>query len=161
MKTIQERFWAKVLKTETCWIWVGSRSAKGYGQISRTRKEGPIQAHRVALEWKLGRPIREGMFSLHHCDNPPCVRDEHLYEGTAAQNSEDMVTRERSTKGRPAVTVLRGEEASSTKLTEQEVLTIRQLYIPWQYGHRKLAKRFGVTDDTIAAIVSRRTWIHI
>jgi hypothetical protein len=51
--------------------------------------------HRWSLEKKLGRPIGEGLFSLHSCDNPPCFNPDHLREGTKADNSRDRVIRGR------------------------------------------------------------------
>jgi hypothetical protein len=65
------------------------RSKDGYG------RQGNRYAHRVALEEKLGRPLRPGMKALYTCDNPPCVNPEHLYEGTHGQNMRDMIDRGR------------------------------------------------------------------
>jgi hypothetical protein len=52
-----------------------------------------IRVHRLALERKLGRPIKPGYFALHTCDNPSCINPKHLYEGTPADNVRDLVQR--------------------------------------------------------------------
>src|SRR6267378_4626639 len=74
-------FWSQVDKRghRACWVWMGPRNADGYGQF---RGRG---AHRVAYELTK-RPIPRGMVVRHRCDNPPCVRPEHLRVGTRAQN---------------------------------------------------------------------------
>lgn len=92
-----ERFWSKVEKTESCWIWVGSKSVKGYGQIQRgPRKDArPLQAHRVSWQLAYGSDPGE-MLVLHKCDNPSCVRPSHLFLGTPHDNSMDMRSKKRS-----------------------------------------------------------------
>lgn len=87
-----ERFWRKVSKsTDGCWEWIGG-TARGYGTILF---EGRMQmAHHVA--WKLAnREIPTGQIICHSCDNPRCVRLDHLFLGT---HSENAIDRER--KGR-------------------------------------------------------------
>ena len=62
-----------------------------YACISINRK--CYKAHRLALERKLGRPIKTGHMALHHCDNKSCVNEDHLYEGTAKDNTQDFILR--------------------------------------------------------------------
>lgn len=88
-----------------CWPWTGAKNTDGYGVVrgdvewpDSTRKQPLLLAHRVALSLALGRPIREGMFANHHCDNPGCVRPRHLYEGTSQDNVNDMNERGRAVK---------------------------------------------------------------
>ena len=88
----EERFWAKVEKTDWCWIWTGARSQFGYGNLTTNGKQE--NAHRVSWEIHFG-PIPDGMRVLHACDNPPCVRPFHLFLGTQKDNNRD-----RETKGR-------------------------------------------------------------
>lgn len=80
-----------------CWPWTGNKTAAGYGVIKRD--DGSREyAHRVALEFKLGRPIADGMHTCHTCDNPPCVNPAHLYEGTPSDNVRDTWARIRGPK---------------------------------------------------------------
>lgn len=93
--SLAERLWAKVDRTESCWIWTGGTNIKGYGCIGLgERGRGKALAHRVSWELAFG-PIPDGLWVLHHCDNPPCVRPDHLWLGTAADNNRDMVAKGR------------------------------------------------------------------
>ena len=91
--TIEERFWKKVDKTETCWNWIGSKCNVGYGQFTKNSKH--ILAHRYSFELHNHRAIQDRMFILHSCDNPSCVNPEHLREGTAQENTDDMMIKGR------------------------------------------------------------------
>ena len=78
-----------------CWLWQSTTNANGYGLIAVGRKgEGQLLAHRVAWELTYGN-IPEGMLVCHHCDNPRCVRPEHLFLGTHADNTHDMMLKGR------------------------------------------------------------------
>jgi hypothetical protein len=84
-----ERFWSKVDRTGDCWLWVAHRNAQGYGQFATGGHHGAqVSAHRFAWELTNG-PVPDGMFVLHHCDNPPCVRPDHLFLGTQRDNVLD------------------------------------------------------------------------
>ena len=90
--TVQERFDAKVTMTDECWVWNGAQCGQGgYGQMwaeGRNRR-----AHHVAL-W-----LREGVWPddvvMHLCDNPSCVRYEHLRAGSQKDNMADAVKKGR------------------------------------------------------------------
>lgn len=91
-RPVSERFWAKVQKTQGCWLWTGALK-DGYGKFG-LRAGLVVFAHRWAYEQCVGE-IRGGLWILHHCDNRACVRPDHLYAGTAEQNTADMLTRDR------------------------------------------------------------------
>lgn len=85
---------ANGIRTEDgCLEWMRSRNGKGYGKVRRGGRA--YYVHRLALEARLGRPIAPGMLACHTCDNPPCFEPEHLYEGSAADNTADIYARGR------------------------------------------------------------------
>lgn len=83
-----DAFWARVQKGEGCWIWIGARFRNGYGQVS-TKREGIIYAHRMSFRIHSGAHPGAAMV-CHHCDNPSCVRPDHLFLGDAKTNHMDM-----------------------------------------------------------------------
>lgn len=103
-----ERFWAKVAKateitsphvTSPCWNWTGSTNGRGYGQMS-FRNGSPAKAHRIAWMASNG-DIPAGLCVLHRCDNPRCVRADHLFLGTIADNNADKETKGRGGGNEP------------------------------------------------------------
>lgn len=91
--SIREKFQSYVVKADGCWRWSGPRDKDGYGVFFVAKKQ--YRAPVVALEVD-GRPVPKGMYALHHCDNPECVRPDHLYPGTPKQNVADMIDRGRA-----------------------------------------------------------------
>lgn len=83
--TLEQRFWQKVRKTESCWEWIGSGNGKGYGRIW---VDGRLRyAHRVA--WELtNRPVPQDMDLDHRCGNRACVNPAHLRVTTRSQNNQ-------------------------------------------------------------------------
>jgi hypothetical protein len=146
-----------------CWIWT-LYARRGYGQFAFSGRI--VSAHRFALEHKLGRPLGHGLCACHHCDNPLCVRESHLFEGTRAANNVDMARKGRAAKGdrHASVThperVPRGESKRDTKLTVDAVREIRAAFAAGEQ-QSVLAMRFGVNSETIRNVVVRNTWKHV
>lgn len=151
--TFPQRFWSKVNKTESCWIWTGAL-VKGYGEVRPFRAVPCIKSHRAAWILCVG-PIPDGLWVLHNCpggDNPACVNPNHLWLGTAADNSAD-----RDAKGRHWTRVaLRGVQRHNHKLTPEAAEIIRNEY--GKSSGRELAKRFNVSHAAIRSCVIGRTW---
>lgn len=97
-KPLEERFWAKVAKSDSCWNWTGSLAGSGYGylHIGDKVERKPRTAHRVSWEIHNG-PIPEGLWVLHKCDNRKCVNPEHLFIGDRVDNMRDCAAKGRVT----------------------------------------------------------------
>lgn len=80
---VEERFWRKVNKTSTCWLWTGT-CPLGYGQFT-IRAGIKVKAHRFAYEALIG-PIPDGMELDHLCRVKNCVNPGHLEPVTAQEN---------------------------------------------------------------------------
>ncbi len=88
---LEDRFWRYVERTDGCWLWRGTRDRHGYGRFFVTKRGGPRQvfAHRFSYALHHGS-IAAGLAVCHHCDTPECVRPEHLFLATQAENLRDM-----------------------------------------------------------------------
>lgn len=146
------RFWKRVDRTGECWVWTKSVDSCGYGHLRFYGKL--MKAQRVSWILQYG-DIPDGMHVLHRCDNPPCVRVDHLFLGTHRTNMADMAS-----KGRAASSV--GDANSGSRLSESDVLEIRGRVVVGNGGNTfALAKEYGVSAATISMIARRKTWSHI
>lgn len=144
---LAKRFWAKVEKTEGCWLWTAQTDKYGYGVIRLGKPFGKLSEKAARVSWTLHHgPIPKALHVLHTCDNRPCVRPDHLFLGTNADNMHD---RDRKLRFGPNV-----------KLDAVAVREIRRRYT--NYASRTpLAKEFGVSAYTVWEIARGRTWKHV
>ena len=132
-----------------CWEWTGCRHPQGYGHIHiRGIRSVGCRVHRLAYSLWVGN-IPEGMLVLHNCDNRPCFRPDHLRLGTQAENARDTADRGRST---------RGELDGFHKLTEADVLDIRERLRDHSVRQVDLAMEHGITQTCVSAINTGKTW---
>lgn len=148
-------FWSYVQKSDGCWLWVHSKTKAGYGKFIRANEH--IYAHRLSWEIHYG-PVPDGLFVCHRCDNPSCVRPDHLFVGTHQDNVDDCVAKGRHLAFRPRV---HGSRAGSAKLTEAQVVTIRQSYGTNGLTRRQLGQRYGVDKTTIDRILAKKIWRYV
>lgn len=150
--SVSDRFWKYVQKGDGCWEWSGARIYYRNGGAGVLRVAGRnVWAHRLSYELHYG-PIPVGYFVCHRCDNPPCVRPDHLFLGTPAENSHDMWRKGRHPHGRTHYNV---------RLTADQVCEIRHADVDGQGFYTRLAKQYGVSSCTIHDIRKRRSWQHI
>ncbi|HET9839582.1 MAG TPA: HNH endonuclease [Candidatus Angelobacter sp.] len=143
----RERFLARVApRPDGCWLWTGLVRPDGYGATRFAGREEA--AHRVA--WKLFRgKIGNGISVCHTCDVRACVNPAHLFLGTPAENARDM-----RQKGRDR----RGEKHGSAKLTLAQVRQIKTMLEEDRMYVSEIAREFGVSETTIRAIKTGKTW---
>lgn len=160
--TLSERFWNKVRKTPTCWLWIGAKKPNGYGKIWLYGKD--VRAHRVS--WVLTNgPIQDGLCVLHRCDVPLCVNPAHLFLGTRRENFQDMFTKKRHANGdrhgakTHPESIHRGELNRQAKLTADDVSEIRTLCAGGLL-QREAGARFGIHQAYVSEIVRGETWRH-
>jgi len=140
-----DQFMAKVEKRESgCWEWTGAVSSNGYGIIGAL-----CSTHRFAYESMVGE-IPSGLCVCHHCDNRICVNPSHLFLGTKADNTDDMMA-----KGRHRAR--RGGEHGMAKLDEASVRQIKRL-LRESVSQDDIARRFGIARTTVSTIATRRCW---
>lgn len=175
------RFQSKIKfgEADGCDEWMAAK-VKGYGIFWIKGKNR--YAHRVSWEMTNG-PIPVGLFVLHKCDNPKCVKPTHLFLGDTMVNMADMIQKgrkrvcsgdnhwvrkypERLKRGDDSFSrtnphrLCRGESHGRSVLKEADVLLVRELNRQGA-SYSEIARRFGVGRYAIGAIVRRKTWRHI
>ena len=146
---LKDRFFNKVTKTYTCWIWQGRTMRGGYGKFRIKRKE--YSAHRISWEIHNDK-IPKNMMVCHTCDNPPCVNPDHLFLGTCQDNMDDMKSKGRSP---------RGEQRPNSLLKDHDVRWIRKCYTSTNTSYEAIAMKYGVSETTIRHILNGHKWNHV
>ena len=136
-------FWSHVDKLDSCWLWTGQMGTSGYGKCIDSY--GSQYAHRASWIITNG-PIPEGEFILHTCDVKPCVNPDHLYLGDGKDNYRDAVERGR-------LVVARGFQKPNTRLSDDDVATIRGLVMSG-ITQASVARKFEVDSSHINKIVA-------
>lgn len=147
------KFWPKVLRKPGCWTWLAGKNTAGYGSFWFHGRL--VMAHRVSWMLEHG-PIPDGLFVLHHCDNPPCVNPKHLFLGTARDNLIDAISKGRHHAPQPR----HGEQNSSAKLTQQYVSKMRHLRCQGK-TYQQIADLFGICKRTALLACKGITWKHV
>lgn len=148
-RPLEERFWQKVAKSDGCWLWLAKTNQRGYGTIRRVGgQNGDVYAHRLSWELHFG-VIPDGLFVCHRCDTPSCVRPDHLFLGTPADNMADMVAKGRRRKG---------DQSPFSKLSSNSVAQIRARYEAGGIRQRDLADAYGVSESLICLVLQGRRW---
>lgn len=130
---------------DPCILWTQAKDRAGYGISWKDGKF--IRAHRKAYIETHG-PIQSGLMVRHTCDNRSCINPNHLILGTAKQNSQDMVERNRQAKG---------IKVGTSVLNEDAVRIIRSL----SGTSRQLANFIGCSMTTIKDIKTNKYWKHV
>lgn len=151
-----ERFWDKVQKTPTCWLWTGC-IWHGYGRWKVAGKS--LGAHRVSYELAYGF-IPDGFVVHNRCGNRACVNPQHLEAVSYHDNTMAAIAKGTHHLWQPGEWP-KGEQVGVAKLTAQDVLDIRRLYASGELGYRRLGRKFGVDRANIKKIVKRQAWRHI
>lgn len=133
--------------TDECVIWPFRLSSAGYATVMIGEKNRQV-SHLVLEAHGQTRPPRPNNFALHSCDNPACINPHHLRWGSARDNSNDAIERDRMRKG---------ETNGAHRLTADDVLQIRR-QLAQGAAKRALARQYGVDQKSIHNIARRTTW---
>lgn len=147
---LKSRFLSKVLKTNSCHLWQASKVHNGYGRFSVLPRGSWKLAHRLAYELFVG-PIPEGLCVLHRCDVRACVNPDHLFLGTAKDNSDDKISKGRENR-------VKGTKSGRAKFSAEEIKAIRNTT---GVTIRDLAKSLGVNKNTIFKIKAKQSYLDV
>ena len=148
-KPLFERFWSRVRfpdepKEGDCWNWTALKTKAGYGIMGVGRRPDLKNAYAHRLSWQMQHgPILNGLHVCHSCDNPSCVRPDHLFLGTAGDNMRDMWSKGRGRNG--------------ARLTREIAEQIREKVATGQ-SRAVVARELGVSPSLISMIVSGSRW---
>ena len=172
MNTLKERFWSKVDRRGNCWLWTGAGTRAGYGQL---RVDGCYRPT-THVAWYLNYGQWPKHCMCHTCDNPPCVRVSHLFDGTYKDNMEDamrkghmissMKGRKRSQETIKRMTGWKHTRAARKRMSKAQRVRQDKRLSPADIRairaatcfQRITAARYGVCQAMISYIKSGRTY---
>ena len=129
-----------------CWIWLGGTYNTGYGAVRFGGKSW--LTHRLSKVLQVGE-LHKSEFVCHRCDERLCVNPDHLFVGSASDNTKDMWAKGRAFHGR-------GSSAGRAKITEQIAANIYTSPL----SIAEAADVFGVSRSTVLSIRKREQWRH-
>lgn len=154
-----ELFWSKVDKSrghgpwKDCWVWTaGQKNPEGYGGFYVRQVDNTVTCHKLAflIAHNFGlHDLPKGVVVRHLCNNPQCVRPDHLAIGTHKDNSQDMVKAGNS---------IHGEKNWRCSVTAETVYAIRADWMTGGFSQTELAKKYDTTLSVVQAVVTNRTW---
>lgn len=146
---LKELFWKKVDTSDSCWVWTASTlKSNGRGQFPTARRYG-FSTSPYRFSWQLHHgAIPSGRLICHRCDNPLCVRPEHLFLGTQLDNMEDA-----RKKGRTA----QGERNPRSTCNEEMIQEIRN----FPGTHQEAADHFKVPKRRVISYRRGESWKHL
>lgn len=150
IKSLEDRFWSKVNKTDDCWLWTASTYKSGYGHFRRkiNDKWTMYKSHRFSYELANRCEIPKNLFVLHKCDVPACVNPDHLYLGTHADNMRDMREKGRNRWGNnPNHRLLSYEIAKNIRKDYRNGLRYKQI-----------EEKYSVSKQQVSRIVLNLIW---
>lgn len=143
----RDEFWNHVDRSGECWEWTAGRQ-RGYGALKVGKRH--YRAHRLSYEMHHG--VDPGDLKVcHKCDNPACVRPEHLFLGTQADNMADKVA-----KGRTSRAGVRGEAHPMVRFSDADVAEMRSLWFDGRVTQTEIARRFDCKVGTVNKIIHHR-----
>lgn len=158
LHSIQKTFEQKIAYEPNCgcWLWEAGAFSNGYGAFHLDRKV--VGAHRFSYRLYVGS-IPDGMLVCHSCDIPQCVNPDHLWLGSHADNTADMMAKGRGALGliRERVGSQTGEKHPRVKLTENEVLAI----IDDGRLQADIANEYGITQSHVSRLKNGNRWVHL
>ena len=147
-----ELFWAKVEKSDGCWVWRGAKLPNGYGKVGRDGKTW--LAHRYVYVMTRSQ-IPSGLHVCHYCDNRACVNPDHLFVGTRSDNIQDMLK-----KGRGRFPGAKGSKHHLAKFVEADVVSMRRRFDAGE-SLKEIASHFRTTPGYVSDLVRGKHWKHV
>ena len=163
-RSAEDRFWEKTKKGVGCWLWTGTTATFRNDTRARFHFNGKSWvAARFLWLHILKRPLENGYFVLHECDNPMCVNPNHLFSGTQFDNMQDAASKGRiflqrfPEKSMPPPPPMRGEEHPNAALTWQQVGEMRVRHSQGE-TIRSISADFPVTESAVGRIINGDAW---